>query len=143
MYLRALTQLRLCTGIRRLSKNVEETVIDPPEDNTILPHYYAGNKEDLNTLRARLLYQSRKRGMLENGLILSSFAAKFLSCLTAEQLVLYDRLINTPSNDWDLYYWAIGMKEIPKEFDNEVMKMLQAHVKNPNKTAIMTQPPLN
>lgn len=24
------------------------------------------------------------------------------------QLNLYDRLINEPSNDWDIYYWATG-----------------------------------
>lgn len=38
----------------------------------------------------------------------STFAKKFLSSMTVEQLELYDRLINKPSNDWDIYYWAIG-----------------------------------
>ena len=56
----------------------------------------------------RLLYQSRKRGMLENGLLLSGFAGKFLQQMEEPQLTLYDRLINIPSNDWEIYYWATG-----------------------------------
>lgn len=59
-------------------------------------------------LSFRLLYQSRKRGMLENGLILSSFAAKYLEEMSESELSLYDRLINLPSNDWEIYYWATG-----------------------------------
>ena len=38
-----------------------------------------------------------------------------------EKLVLYDRLINLPSNDWEIYYWAVGQKETPEDFDNIVM----------------------
>ena len=41
--------------------------------------------------RARLMYQSRKRGMLENGLLLGSFASKHLATFDDEQLALYDR----------------------------------------------------
>lgn len=39
----------------------------------------------------RLIYQSRKRGMLENGLLLSTFAKKYLNDFDDEQLRLYDR----------------------------------------------------
>ncbi len=28
--------------------------------------------------------------------------------MTESQLKLYDRLINKPSNDWEIYYWATG-----------------------------------
>lgn len=28
--------------------------------------------------------------------------------MTEKQLLQYDRLINEPSNDWDIYYWATG-----------------------------------
>lgn len=28
--------------------------------------------------------------------------------MSEQQLNLYDRLINEPSNDWDIYYWATG-----------------------------------
>lgn len=33
------------------------------------PHYEPRKNEDVEVKRARLLYQSRKRGMLENGLL--------------------------------------------------------------------------
>lgn len=28
--------------------------------------------------------------------------------MSEKQLQQYDRLINEPSNDWDIYYWATG-----------------------------------
>lgn len=28
--------------------------------------------------------------------------------MSENQLQQYDRLINEPSNDWDIYYWATG-----------------------------------
>ncbi|KAF8244537.1 DUF339-domain-containing protein [Wilcoxina mikolae CBS 423.85] len=60
--------------------------------------------EDLTTMRARLLYQSRKRGILETDLLLSTFAHEHLSTMTKEQLEQYDRFLD--ENDWDIYYWA-------------------------------------
>ncbi|KAF5300056.1 hypothetical protein FQA39_LY11248 [Lamprigera yunnana] len=129
----------MCLGVRYMSKKVPD-IIDPPDEQTILPMHYENPAENVKTLRARLLYQSRKRGMLENGLILSSFASLHLSQMSEKQLHLYDRLINTPSNDWDLYYWAIEMKETPEKFNNEVMEMLKKHVKE--KAGIDKQPDL-
>lgn len=99
--------------------------------------------ENLVDKKARLLYQSRKRGMLENGLILSTFAQKYLNSFDKEQLSLYDKLINKPSNDWDLYYWATGVKETPTEFQNEIMDLLKRHVKNELKETRYRQPDLN
>jgi succinate dehydrogenase flavin-adding protein (antitoxin of CptAB toxin-antitoxin module) len=60
--------------------------------------------EDGNTLRARLLYQSRKRGTLESDLLLSTFADANLPHMTMEQLRQYDVFLD--ENDWDIYYWA-------------------------------------
>ncbi|OAL31687.1 hypothetical protein AYO20_08080 [Fonsecaea nubica] len=60
--------------------------------------------EDLPTMRARLLYQSRKRGTLESDLLLSTFAAENLASMTRTQLEQYDFLLD--ENDWDIYYWA-------------------------------------
>lgn len=86
--------------------------------------------EDLTRKRARLLYQSRKRGMLENGVILSSFADKFLGQFNAQELDEYDRLINLPTNDWDIYYWATKTKPTPQEYENNVMQKLREHLKS-------------
>ncbi|RAL01145.1 40S ribosomal RACK1 domain-containing protein [Aspergillus ibericus CBS 121593] len=60
--------------------------------------------EDVTTMRARLLYQSRKRGILESDLLLSTFANVYLAEMSKEQLQEYDRFLD--ENDWDIYYWA-------------------------------------
>ncbi|MCJ1471459.1 succinate dehydrogenase assembly factor 2 [Lambiella insularis] len=60
--------------------------------------------EDGNTIRARLLYQSRKRGTLESDLLLSTFADENLAKMTMKQLQQYDLFLD--ENDWDIYYWA-------------------------------------
>jgi len=60
--------------------------------------------EDINTLRARLLYQSRKRGTLESDLLCSTFADAKLGSMTIKQLQQYDLFLD--ENDWDIYYWA-------------------------------------
>ncbi|KZF26713.1 TPR repeat protein-like protein [Xylona heveae TC161] len=60
--------------------------------------------EDVNTTRARLLYQSRKRGCLESDLLLSTFANEHLADLSPKLLLEYDHLLD--ENDWDIYYWA-------------------------------------
>jgi len=108
-----------------------------------IPPYEQREGEPQETMRARLLYQSRKRGMLENGLLLSTFAAKFLQAMNESELKEYDRLINCPSNDWDIYYWATGIKPIPAEFDTPTMHKFIAHVQNKNKESRLRQPDLN
>lgn len=101
-----------------------------PSEDLAKERYESRANEDTDKKRARLLYQSRKRGMLENGVILASFADKFLSNLDSEQLDQYDRLINLPTNDWDIFYWATRTKPTPKEYETSVMQMLREHLKN-------------
>lgn len=48
--------------------------------------------------------QSRKRGILESDLLLSTFADVYLRDMSVEQLQEYDRFLD--ENDWDIYYWA-------------------------------------
>ncbi|VDO03949.1 unnamed protein product [Rodentolepis nana] len=86
--------------------------------------------ETIATKRNRLLYESRKRGNLENGIILSSFADKYLATMSMEQLDKYDHLINTPECDWDIFYWSTGEKEAPEEYNTDVLNMLKNHAKN-------------
>lgn len=68
--------------------------------------------------------------MLENDLLLSTFADKYLDGFTEEQTMQYDRLINIVDNDWDLFYWIVGKQPTPPEYDNEVMDMLKKHARN-------------
>lgn len=48
--------------------------------------------EPLETTRARLLYQSRKRGTLESDLLLSTFARDHLPAMTRAELSEYDKV---------------------------------------------------
>ncbi|KAK3325484.1 Flavinator of succinate dehydrogenase-domain-containing protein [Apodospora peruviana] len=76
--------------------------------------------EDSATMRARLLYQSRKRGTLESDLLLSTFAAEHLSQMTPEQLRQYDLFLD--ENDWDIYYWATQEPPTGQNADHEVQQ---------------------
>uniref|UniRef100_F7FJQ7 Succinate dehydrogenase assembly factor 2, mitochondrial n=1 Tax=Monodelphis domestica TaxID=13616 RepID=F7FJQ7_MONDO len=107
-----------------------------------LPPWEERTDEPIETKRARLLYESRKRGMLENCILLSLFAKENLHQMTERQLNLYDRLINEPSNDWDIYYWATEAKPAPEIFENEVMAMLRDFAKNKNKEQRLRAPDL-
>ncbi|RWS16423.1 succinate dehydrogenase assembly factor 2-like protein [Dinothrombium tinctorium] len=100
------------------------------------------SNETLETRKARLLYQSRKRGILENDLLLSTFAHKYLNTFDERKTQLYDCLINNGHNEWDIYYWAVNAKPTPKEFDNEVMDLLKMHAKNTEKENRCQQPNL-
>lgn len=48
--------------------------------------------ESIDTMRARLVYQSRKRGTLESDLLLSTFARDFLGDMSEEELYEYDKV---------------------------------------------------
>nr|CAH7712534.1 unnamed protein product [Callosobruchus chinensis] len=80
--------------------------------------------------------------MLENDLLLSTFVHKHLELFNEKQVGLYDSLINGPSNDWDIYYWATDLKPTPEEYDHEVMDLLKTHCKNLNKELRIRQPDL-
>lgn len=71
--------------------------------------------EDSETLRARLLYQSKKRGILENDLIIGGFARRHLAEMDGGELKAYDRIINGPHMEWDLFHYCAGKKKPPPE----------------------------
>ncbi|KAF9073043.1 Flavinator of succinate dehydrogenase-domain-containing protein [Rhodocollybia butyracea] len=88
--------------------------------------------ESLETLRARLVYQSRKRGTLESDLLLATFARDNLSVMTEIELKEYDKLLDEP--DWDIYYWATGKRTPPERWaDSALLKRLSVHAKNEGK----------
>lgn len=137
--------LRYCSLTSRLSRSfflpvIRQSHLEASGDQ--LPIWTQPKNEPIETKRRRLLYQSRKRGMLENDLLLSNFAATYLSKMDANDLDLYDKLINTPSNDWDLYYMAIGKIETPDEYQNKIMDLLKIFVKNEQKQKRIRQPDL-
>ncbi|XP_018407495.1 PREDICTED: succinate dehydrogenase assembly factor 2, mitochondrial [Cyphomyrmex costatus] len=127
---------------RREGNFQDNNLIHPESREPDIPRYVEREGENANLKRARLTYQSRKRGMLENGLLLSTFAKKYLNTFDDKQLRLYDQLINLPSNDWDIFYWATGIKPTPPEFDNEVMDLLKNHIQNKDRQTRIIQPDL-
>ncbi|XP_038051296.1 succinate dehydrogenase assembly factor 2, mitochondrial-like [Patiria miniata] len=117
--------------------------IDPPLNAEIpIPEWKQPENESIELKRARLLYQSRKRGMLENGLLLSTFAARYLPALNDAQLEQYDQLINKPNNDWDIFHWVTEHKPTPDEYQGDVMDLLKEHVSNVNMESRIRQPDL-
>ena len=56
--------------------------------------------EPIETTRARLIYQSRKRGTLESDLLLSTFAQEHLGTMDAEALSEFDK-VRASSSDRD------------------------------------------
>lgn len=59
---------------------------------------------------AWLFFQSSQHILIH---LCSLFAKENLHHMSEHQLNLYDRLINEPSNDWDIYYWATGREQLP------------------------------
>lgn len=102
------------------------------------------HNESVDRKKARLVYQSRKRGILETDLLLGGFAAKYLKDMNPEQLSEYDSLLD--ELDWDIYYWATKNYEsspIPDRWkDSELMKKLQGYAENKGKK-ILRMPDLN
>jgi succinate dehydrogenase assembly factor 2 len=80
--------------------------------------------------------------MLENGLLLSTFAQRYLKDFDMKQTALYDDLINQPTNDWDIFYWATKVKPTPDEYNNEIMDLLKKHVGNDRREQRLRQPGL-
>jgi succinate dehydrogenase flavin-adding protein (antitoxin of CptAB toxin-antitoxin module) len=64
--------------------------------------------------------QSRKRGILESDLLLSTFADVYLADMSKEQLQEYDRFLD--ENDWDIYYWATQDPPTEDQAPSEVSK---------------------
>lgn len=74
----------ICRGI--------STAAEPPLDESLLPRPIDRSSETPDVTRARLLYQSRKRGILETDLLLSTFANKHLSTMSEQEMREYEKV---------------------------------------------------
>ncbi|CAH8499522.1 unnamed protein product [Schistosoma turkestanicum] len=134
--------IKLCSGFSFFSTKSSFCQNDVIDDIQLRSTNQVSTTETDDVRRARLLYQSRKRGNLENGILLSTFAAKYLNSMTHEQLIMYDNLINLPDNEWDIYYWITKAKEAPIYFQTDVLRLLQEHCENNQKELRNQQPSL-
>lgn len=125
-------------------------IIDKNQDNYFesvkksFDNLQKGRKnESVEEKRSRLMYQSRKRGTLENGLLLSNFSAQFLPKATEKQLIEYDKIINNLHNEWDLYYWLTNAVELPEEIkSSEIIQKMKTFCSNETKQVRIVQPDL-
>ncbi|KNC81566.1 hypothetical protein SARC_06123 [Sphaeroforma arctica JP610] len=118
-----------------LSKSAQRGYVNLSEDVNIpaIPPI-SREGESIENKRKRLVYQVRKRGMLENDLLLSTFAREYLNDMDGAELHLFDKLLD--ENDWDLYYWLTDKKEVPEEFNHSVFQKLKAYSKNERAEAL-------
>ncbi|KAL1413506.1 Succinate dehydrogenase assembly factor 2 mitochondrial [Vanrija albida] len=84
---------------------VEEWGMPTPLDRT-------GESDE--ALRARLIYQTRKRGVLEADLLLSTFARDNLPGMSVVQMKEFDKFLDEP--DWDIYYWCVDKRPVPERW---------------------------
>jgi succinate dehydrogenase assembly factor 2 len=121
-------RLLLKRGVRSSAILLQETSeriikVDPPKRPA---------NEPIDVKRARLLYSSRKRGILETDLILSTFIKENLQKMDMKELNEMDKLME--ENDWDVFYWLTGNKTPPEHISNlSVLPRLVEHVKNKDK----------
>jgi antitoxin CptB len=78
------------------------------------------NLETIEIKRKRLLFRSTHRGTREMDILLGGFFKSNMSYLNDDQLNEFEGLIEIP--DDDLYNWAMGRMEIPKELDTQLLR---------------------
>jgi len=98
-------------------------------------------KDETREIKAkRLLWQSRKRGISENDLLLSTWFKTAEPEMSDEDLDTYSKLINSDVNEWDLFYWISKTKPVPEEYDTKIMHSLQKHCANDKREERFFQP---
>ena len=56
------------------------------------------------------------------------------------QLDEYDAIINNPSNEWLIFFWIMGVLELPPELvNNNILKRMQIDMQNPQRINIAKQ----
>jgi Flavinator of succinate dehydrogenase len=86
---------------RRLSSSAKS-----PIDDSFLPRPIDRSYETSEVTRARLLYQSRKRGILETDLLLSTFAHKNLPTMSNAEMQEYDKVCHPRIKTNICSYWT-------------------------------------
>ncbi|MEX0281585.1 MAG: succinate dehydrogenase assembly factor 2 [Arenibacterium sp.] len=71
----------------------------------------------------RLHMRSMRRGIKEMDLILSAYASAHLAAMTADELDLYEALLDEA--DQDLYQWVTGQCPAPDKFVTLVSNVAQ------------------
>ncbi|WP_334129149.1 succinate dehydrogenase assembly factor 2 [Sneathiella sp.] len=84
--------------------------------------------EDIAIRRKRLIHRSLYTGMKETDLLLGGFARKYLDGFTADELDIYESLLD--AGDPNIYVWAVGREPVPAEYRSSVMDKLMDYGQN-------------
>lgn len=87
-----LSQPQLADDPSAAPRRTGQTSLDSLDEELSLPQPLDRTGEDVDTLRARLVYQTRKRGTLETDLILSTFAKEYLPTMSEDEMKLFDKV---------------------------------------------------
>eukprot|EP00047_Mylnosiga_fluctuans_P005939 m.243744 g.243744 ORF g.243744 m.243744 type:complete len:144 (+) comp14301_c0_seq1:23-454(+) len=116
---------------------------DPFSATFVVQPSRAPRNESVDAMRARLLFQSRKRGIRENDLIFSTFSRKYLAGMSEAELREYDSILNDHDNEWDMFYCLTGKKPLPPYLQQSaVFGKLAKHVANVEKDVRIDAPAL-
>lgn len=81
--------------------------------------------ETIEQRRKRLIHRSRYTGMKETDLLLGSFAVQHVPRFTVAELDAYERLL--AEHDPDIFDWATGKSDAPREHNTPVLRLLKNH----------------
>jgi succinate dehydrogenase assembly factor 2 len=79
--------------------------------------------EDVEKMKRRLIWQSTKRGMKENELLLGAYARRELDTLSEDELSAFDALLQQP--DPDVFNWITGKVDVPEELVGQIGPLTQ------------------
>ena len=80
---------------------------------------------DLDPRRRKILFRAWHRGLREMDLIMGGFADAHLAALDAQELDVFEALIEQA--DRDLLHWILVEAEIPIAFDTPLLKAIRDH----------------
>eukprot|EP00040_Diaphanoeca_grandis_P025307 m.139977 g.139977 ORF g.139977 m.139977 type:complete len:169 (-) comp30093_c0_seq5:128-634(-) len=139
----ALSSQNVETNSLRYMSNVSAGAGSKTEEHVTIIRPKPKRDETDDALRARLRYQSRKRGIKENDLLMGTFSSRFLQDFSTEQLHEYDVILNDHDNEWDMYHWMVGNKPLPEYLEtSSVMQTLIEFAANKDKELRIELPPL-
>lgn len=137
---------KLHSTSRLLANSADEWIRPYPVDRTN-PHDIAPPaplprpNESVKNKQKRLLWSSRKRGILETDLLLSTYFQLHMDTMSLQALNEYDALLN--ENDWDIYYWTTGARDLPERIEQmQFFPHLVEHCKN-RQRQILRMPSVN
>jgi len=79
--------------------------------------------------RKKLKFRAWHRGIKEMDLILGKYADENLARMSTAEMDRFSILLKQA--DDELYMWVSGARQVPEEFDNDIMKTLKSFQMTP------------